>query len=239
MNERDYWERAAHEHEQSNFPVLPPVTMRGRSKRRAKGSSAAGGMSPANQTDLSVRPLGSSIPKGVPRVISNHIAWDTVKISGSITVSTSSVVETNFSFNLSEHPQGSSWASLFDQWCIPQATIVFDSQYPSNTTAAPAILYTALDFDNNTNISTIANIGDFSTCAESAMSMGRRVVRSIKPCVKPYVASTASSAVSRMWCDCAVTTTPWYCIRSMVGVSGVSYFITYTITVWYAFRNQI
>jgi len=237
LNERDSWEKAAAAHERSQFPSSKPAIMGRRSKRSS--SSAAGGMTPANSADLRVRPLPSRIPQSVPKQVSNLLAWDVVKISSSITVSTSTNVETNFNFNLSQHPQAASWQALFDQWCIPRATVVFDSQYPSGVNFAPTILYTALDFDSTSNINTVTAISDFSTASETQMSEGRRVVRSIRPCVKPQLGSTASSGVAQVWCDCTVSSTPWLGIRSIMIPSSTNYFITATVTLWFAFRNQI
>jgi len=196
-------------------------------------------MAPTNRADLMVRPLGPTIPDTVPRTISNKIAWDTFKTSVQLTFPTTGIVEINFSFNLASHPQASSWTSLFDQWCIPQASLRFESQYPSSATFPPATLFTALDFDSNSNLGMISAIEDFSTCAETVMSLGKTFVRTIRPCVKPQLGATASSGVGRVWCDSSVTNTPWFCIRALGGSTGTSYTVNITSTVWFAFRNQI
>lgn len=210
----------------------------GRAKARILSSSSSGSQ-PVNRADLAIRPPTHNIPTSVPKQLANKIAWDTVKVTGFITVSSSVVVETNFSYNLGFHPQAGSWTSLYDQWCIPQVTITLNSQYPSNATFAPVQLVTALDFDNTTNVSTIGALMDYSTAAQKTMGVEAVVTRSIKPCVKPQLSTTSSSGLDRIWVDSAVPSTPWYGLRTMVNSGGGSYLISYTHTIWFAFRNQI
>lgn len=243
LNERDSWEKAAAAHERLHFPPSSQSSaMPTRRSRRLGGSRGAGsstGMNPTNRMDLTIRPPAPMIPTSVPKQVSNKVAWDTVKVSSSITVSTSGISETNFNFNLSQHPQASSWQALYDQWCIPQASVTFNSQYPSNANFAPAQLVTALDFDNSTNLSSISLLEDFSTCNQQMLAEGVIHTRSVKPCVKTQLGTTANSGLGRTWCDCSVSTTPWYGIRSIIGVSGGNYFVTVTYQIWFAFRNQI
>jgi len=208
--------------------------------RRAKNASSgsARGMTPLSRADLAVKPPGNTVNVSVPKQVSNQIVWDVVKFDQTLTFSTSVVFETNFSFSLSSHPQAASWQALFDQWCIPQASVTFASNLPPGTTTAPGRLYTALDFDNTTNISTIQALEDFATAEVSTMdAAGRMVVRSIRPCNK--TSGSPGTYTTRSWCDSGAPASSWYGIRSILSVAGSTYTITATTCIWYAFRNQI
>lgn len=217
---------------------MPPKKGRQGRKVQVRGPN---GMNPINRSDLSVKPPTSyNIPSTIPRNVASMVSWDTVKIDFSQTVSTSLISEFNDSFSLNNHPQASSWAALFDQWCIPQVTVCYRSLIPPGNTNAPAILYTALDFDNNTNIGTVANIEDFSTCQVHTMGDGAVVMRSIRPCSK--VTSTTgvgASDLARSWHDSAFPGVSHTGFRAICSTAGSVYTITRTITIWYAFRNQI
>jgi len=170
------------------------------------------------------------------------IAWDVVKIESAITVSAGGIVETNYTFSLLDHPQQSSWAALFDQWCIPQATITFRSELPPGSLTIPAILVTALDFDSVGAVGSVVALDDFSTAAECTMGTGATMVRSVKPCVKfstGQAGANVNSGMSTPWVDSGATGTLHYGIRSIVTQSNVAYNLVVTKVIWYAFRNQI
>jgi len=140
---------------------------RGKSQtRRVKrlSSSGLGGYNPTNRSDLLLKPPTIfNVPRSVPRNWTIQPHFDSVKINSTITPVNGSVVETNFSFSLSAHPQASNWTALFDQFSIVQATVEFDSQIPQAATGIPPVLYTALDFDNAAAISTVQALEDFSS----------------------------------------------------------------------------
>jgi hypothetical protein len=213
----------------------------GRSARRAQSRSVGpAGMTPTKTSDLRVKPPTQlNVPSKVPKVIAGVIAWDSVKLNSGITSSTTTLVETNFSFNLGQHPQASSWTALFDQYCIVQATVSFDSAVPPGSTASPPQLITALDFDNIGALGSIAAIEDYATSEVINMAPGTRHMRSVRPCNKGVVTSTASAVPQRTWVDCGSSTIPHYGIRSIVQQGTVSQPITVTTTIVFAFRNQI
>lgn len=222
-----------------------PRTVARQGRRVARGpiSSGLGGMNPTNRGDMSVKPPdNSNVPKSIPRNIQSVIAWDIVKVNSLITGS-SAIVETNFAASLATHPQANSWSALFDQWCIPQFTVEFDSQIPPGATNIPPVLYTALDFDNVTTLGSIQLLEDFSTAEARQLTTGVRTMRSVRPTVKVVQGiagpSTSTSGVSKaMWTDSGQQTTLYYGIRSILGISP-STVINVTWTIWYAFRNQI
>lgn len=198
-------------------------------------------MTPTKRSDvLVVPPSQTNVPQKIPRSIPGVIAWDSVKVDSLLTSSSTGIVETNFAFTLSQHPQASSWASLYDQYCIVQATVVFDSALAPGSTATPPRLFTALDFDNNTSLGSISALEDFATSEVINMEPGVKHMRSIRPCNKGSVSGGSVAVPQRTWVDCGTTTVPHYCIRSIIGQTAVaSLAISVTQVIVYAFRNQI
>jgi len=250
FDQRDNWNAAAHEHERLAF--AHSSTSSGSTGRRARNmakkrkgsragprSSGGRGMAPSNRADLSVRPPTYRIPTSVPKQVSNQVVWDVVKINTTITTSTSSINETNFYWSLNSHPQASSWAALYDQWCIPQFSATFQCAYPEGASTSPGLLYTALDFDSANNLGSIQTLEDYSTCEAAMLVAGQSTTRSVRPCVKGTLQTTASSSLNRQWIDCATPAISWFAIRSIYGICGASYPVSVVTTIWYAFRNQI
>jgi hypothetical protein len=239
--------QAVSDHESANAPRSTPVSQSG-SAGRVRGGRGGGGrggsnsMQPFNKADLRIKPPKTAIPRGMPKRIANQVVWDSVRYDVTITVSTSTVTETNYSFTLTSHPQYASWTALYDQWCIPQASVTFRAENAPGATSGTATLYTALDFDNITAITSIPNIEDFGTCAQTEMIPGKTVTRSIRPCVKVSTqqgSGNANSTLARAWQDCGSNTVPWFGIRSMTSVAGGTYTIRSTVCLYFAFRNQI
>lgn len=197
-------------------------------------------MNPTNRADLAVRPPDNrNVPSSVPRSIQSQIVWDVVKLATSVTTSITAVVETNFNMSLVQHPQSGQWVALFDQWTIPMASMSIYSQTPPGFVSTPAMLYTALDFDNASNLTTIAAISDFSTCAVNELSPSMKLVRSIKPCCKGNISSATSAACERLWIDTSQPSVPFFGFRSIAGISTAATAFTVEITIYFAFRNQV
>jgi hypothetical protein len=223
-----------------------PRRLTGRSARKAQSKPSTGimGYQSMNRGDLSIRPPNMrNVPQVVPRNVAGMLFWDTVKVDSTITIPASGVVETNFSFNLSQHNESSSLTTLFDQWTIPQVSITFESALAPGSTTGPAQFHTALDFDNITNISTVAAIEDFPSCNSVAMQPQTRFVRSVKPSARSYSTSGGSGnnalIVGPQWVDCAVPGVPFFGIRTIGTSAGASYGINVTTLIWFCFRNQI
>jgi len=217
---------------------------RSRGIKGGRGRGGSSGVNPQNSSDLAVNPPTHNIPAVVPKLVSNRLAWDVVKVDFTLTPSTGGIVELNFSAALTDHPQASAWAQLFDQWCIPQFSVTFRSLESPGGTQSISILYTALDFDSVGTLGSIPAIEDYATCRLDTMTTGSTVTRSVRPCVKistgqvPGSGTNVNASLDRVWQDSGATGTPWLGIRSMVSASNSSA-ITCTKTIWFAFRNQI
>lgn len=220
-----------------------PVGKRLTKGKRGPSKTGPHSFSPMNGADLKVRPPVGRVPSSVPRAVSNQIVWDVVSYDNNLTASASgAVVENNFNFALSYHPQAASWAALFDQWCIPQASVTYQSQLSPGSTTNPCVLYTALDFDSTNNLGQVTAIEDFSTCETAVMNPQTSVIRSIHPCNKATIQTTAGTALSgvqRNWCDSAQPTSFWVGIRTITAGGSSAMNINAKVTVWFAFRNQI
>jgi len=216
---------------------------RGGKASSARASRGLSGFQNTNSGDLNVRPPDQfSIPRNVPKDVANMLAWDVVKISSIITTPNTNlgITETNFSFSLASHPSASNWVGLYDQWFIPQFTVEFQSLMPPGSSTQPAVLYTALDFDNGTNLGSVSLLEDFATCASKAMFPQSATQRSVRPCTKPLIGSTTTVGLSRQWLDSSQSSTQNFGIRSIVvGNSTAAYGINVVVTIWFAFRNQI
>lgn len=201
-------------------------------------------MYPTSAADLRVKPPVSAMRRSlkIPRNIASLLAWDTVKYVATVTAATSgSPTETNFVFHLSDHPQYTSWTTLFDQYTIPQASVTVESQLPAGSTSLPITVYTALDFDNSTALGSISAIEDFATCREQVLGVATRLVRSVKPTIKNNVMNSGGSVIAGLaqgWIDCAQPAVNFYGIRTMLSQEA-ALTVKYTVTIWFAFRNQI
>jgi len=224
----------------------PSMTKKSKIKRRKGGrppSSSTTGMNPFNLADSRVvPPRYGNVPTKIPPDITSRIVWDTVKIDGTIITSISAVTETNFVFSISLHPQVAAWTVLFDVWCIPFASVTFQSLYQPGATLVPPLLATALDFDNSAPIGSLSNIEDFASCEATVMSVGTRFTRTVHPCTKlsaAYSSGVSSASPTPSWADSTATSTSMYGIRSLIPPTAGVFEIRTTTVIWFAFRHAI
>jgi len=221
----------------SSAPSLPS-NGRGGGSVKGRGSE----WNTVNRSDLSTQPPSNSVPNRVPRSVSNQMFWDVVKSRGTVTVTTSAITELNYSAALSAHPQASSFAAIFDQYCIPQFSVTWYNTTPPGGGQSEPILHTALDFDNIANLGSLASIDDYATCMVHNFPTGSSFTRSVHPCIKPTINSTATAGVSRSWFDCSTAASvPHTGIRSIWEIiqGSTSLVVVYEITIWFAFRSIV
>jgi hypothetical protein len=238
--------QAVSEHESSSL-ANAKVDVPGRPKARLGGRGGGGGaggassMTPANRRDLKVKPPDNRrVPTKVPRTIANQMVWDVVRVDGQANAINGALGEINYSPSLNTHPQSASWRALFDQWMIPQFSISYWSEQPPGDLNLPASVYTALDYDSSNALASITLVEDYSTCQRNVLSPGVKFVRSVRPCVKLDGPGTSGSALDRLWIDSAQPATPWDGIRTILAsTAAVTQYLNFTVTIYYAFRNQI
>jgi hypothetical protein len=170
------------------------------------------------------------------------ITWDVFKQDSLIQSSSSGLVETNYTFLQSLNPQGGSWLNIFDQYCIPQVSLEFDSLTPPGQTYSSPVLYTALDFDSANNISTVAAIEEYDSCETVVMAPEKRHLRSVRPAAKGAVFNGSSSpnveVLGPIWIDSASAIIQHYGIRTIVNFFNAGS-VRVTLTQWTAYRNHI
>jgi len=220
----------------------------GGSKRKGGGvkrvvSSGLGGMNPTNRQDLLVKPPDPrNVPKRIPRNIGTMVTWDVFKQQSTISSGSAGLVETNYTFVITLNPQYNTWLTLFDQYCIPQVSIEFDSLTPPGQTYSSPVLYTALDFDNANNISTVAAIEEYDTCEAIVMAPEKRHLRSIRPCAKGQVGGTGGGIVAEIlgpvWLDSGQNSVTHYGIRTITSFVNAGA-VNVTLTMYCAYRNHI
>lgn len=173
-----------------------------------------------------------------PKNIRGQIHWVQgifIRVNG---LSASANTEINFSFTLNDVASLAGIQSYYDQYCIYSVVMTIqcnDVGVSASTETGRG--YTAIDYDNTTNLGSENAIGAYGTCV--AFIPGRSVQqRLIKPCVAPTVYNTGAAftgfGVGRCWLDCASPNIPHYGFRSYYAGNAVSglnidYIGTYTI----------
>lgn len=215
-------------------PLLAPSASSRGGSRSTRGRKPKG--QPVNSADLAIRPMPVAIPTNVPKVISNRIAWDVVKTRVPLTL-TASINEANYAYSFTTHPQQTSYAALYDQWCLPQFSLTWYCTAPPGGTLNSPELHTALDFDNSTNLGNLQAIDDFDNARIDVLVPQRYVTRSVRPSMKDT--TTGGTSCARQWCDSGSPSTTWFGIRSAINSTAANTTIVLEITLWYAFRNRI
>lgn len=210
----------------------------------AAGASGFGTMNPVKQSDLRVRPPSLlNVPSSVPRNIQRQIVWDVVKLQSLIPASTT-LVETNYLFTLTQNPQYTSWVSLFDQYSIPQVTIEFDSLTPPGDVGSSPTLYTALDFDNGNTLGSVSAILGYDTAESVVMAPQSRHMRSVRPSSKIAAQQSgggSSQAVvsGPVWVDSTFASQNFYGIRSILTSLAPSTGVNVVTTIYFCFRGRV
>jgi hypothetical protein len=236
---------AVAEHEAAESKVQPliqqaSVSHSAGARAGRSGKSANSKTRPLNRKDLSFKPPSGKIPGGPPKSISSLVTWDYVKIRVATSDALSNITETNYSWNLSSNPNSSSWASLFDQWCIPMVSVTWYSREAPGSTGNVLELHTALDFDNTTTLGSLALLDDYSSSQVDLLLGNKSVTRSVRPCLKVDSVGSNGAVMARTWCDMAVQGTLWFGIRSMFAQAGTATnAVVVETTIYYAFRNPI
>jgi hypothetical protein len=181
-----------------------------------------------------------------PKQIRNQMIWVQGKTQTQQTISNSAPTEKNFSFQFSDLASLVGLASFFDQYCIYSVTanVTPDFEGAGSTLYTFGTCATAIDYDNVTNIGSLANIEAYASAVIFEMSSGQSLTRYLKPCVAPALYTSGASfsgyGVQRLWIDSSVTTVPHYGFRSFFvsnTVSGLT--VTYDFNYIVGLRNNI
>jgi hypothetical protein len=184
----------------------------------------------------------------VPRRFLDQIHWIQSTVKSTITMSsTGSVVEANQSFSLQNNVNDySSYTTVFDQFCIFAANVALVAPQLTGTASAGAAsanfgrVYTAIDYDNVTNLGTETAMMEYNSCSVTQVTPGRSHERVVKPTVDVSLYSS-SYGVGRFWVDSQYPGTIHYGIRCMTAGNnvGATLGLDMIITVIVGFRNNI
>jgi hypothetical protein len=179
-----------------------------------------------------------------PRNIRGLIHWIQTLNSASLSVSGGADTESNFAVLLSDWIGATALAAHFDQYCIYAVT----ASWTPNLGAASVLdttygsLTTALDYDNVSNVGSVANLQEYGTALTVQLLPGQSTQRLLKPCVAPGVyggSSIVQYGVGRCWLDSAGTGIPHYGFRAyFTGASSSAFTVTLTRTAIIGFRNN-
>jgi hypothetical protein len=138
-----------------------------------------------------------------------------------------------FTFSLSDLPSYAEFTSLFDQYRLIQVVATFNANMGYNL--QPNVVFTAIDYDDNTVINVPA-IQQYDTCLAINTSRFRRVINPRLAVAAYNGAFTGYANVSnKQWIDAASPNTQYYglkvCVPAMF--SGTTTTVIYNVTFQY------
>jgi hypothetical protein len=178
-----------------------------------------------------------------PRVESILRVTKTTEQLAAINQSATTPVADSFSFYLSNVCNDySSYTAIFDQYRILALEVMFTPQANEAliTSAQPTGQYaTVIDYDDNTNLGSMAAALNYANCIVSPMTGSQR------RCFKPRVASALYNGsfvgygnIAAPWIDCSTSNVVHYGIKTFTdtGYSGAIQVINVTIRAVIEFR---
>jgi len=179
-----------------------------------------------------------------PKNWMTSIHWYRMNYDGNISTSTSGPVESNFAFTISLFNNYSAILGAFDQYCIYSITVTLSVAGQAGIYAYtnPIQVYTAIDYDNVSNIG-VGGIQGFSSQNVATISIGSSLVRTVKPCIATVINNTASAfngnGIARAWVDSAYTNIPHYGLRMIIKPTNNASSLEYSVSALCGFRNNI
>jgi len=231
---------------------MPPKSRRAKGKRAGAKSGnsvdrlmtglarATGSTTTVIPADMNQRRQNFNLVQSPPKNFMTMIYWVRESVAAPISLaSTTTVVsENNFSFTLNSLSNVSSLTTVFDQYCIYSVTVTFTYGSINTGFLAPLDLYTAIDYDNTTNIG-LSGIQNFASYNESIIVPGTSLVRTVKPCVAlaAYTGAFTGYTTGRVWIDCNSTTVNHYGLRTIIGIAGSALALSVSTSYIVGFRN--
>jgi len=205
------------------------------------GKVVTAGLRGVTVSDLLLAPVNPTrVPRSVPRSFARQTVWTKGTIQNNIVTSNSGITETNFTFTLVSLAQQSQWSALYDMFFLAQAAVSLYSEEAPGEVVTPPRLHTAIDFNSNANLGSIAGIENFESHVMDTLPPGKVVTRMCKPCINMTVPGSNTSS-SRSWVPTSSGSTPHFGIRTLFETQpvGTGSTITVLVTMWFAFRNGI
>jgi hypothetical protein len=194
--------------------------------------------------DLRKKNVSWRLVQSPPRGFISSIHWLQTNVTSTNvgTISTSSLTENNYVFQLYQLNAVSSIAALFDQYCIYAVMIRVMVGRSEGDSGNFGNIATAIDYDNVNNLGSFTGLQDYSTCVTSQLEPGVSYERFIKPCVAPVVYQSSGTAysVDRQWINSSNTSVQHYGFRLIFSgnaVSGLTYSVFQSYII--GLRNNI
>lgn len=200
--------------------------------------------------DLRRKPLSMDLVQRPPKRIQDSITWMEKANNVNLTLSTGGgVSELNLVGQLNAFPEASVMATLFDQYCIYSifaSARLEISNVPVSTETSFGRIYSAIDFDSNSNVGTEAAIQEFSTCIGSELVYGKSYERFCKPTIAMVTGGANSTsntgvAMGRKWLNSNSNAVPHFCIRYLTvgNNTATAQNVSIIYYVVFGFRNSV
>lgn len=172
----------------------------------------------------------------------NRVHWFTASYETILTPMPTNV-ESNFAPTVASFTAlNQQLISTFDQYCFEEMSITFlaaPSQASANVQMVP--LYTAIDYDNNTNTGLPFMLG-LSSCALCCLSPTTTITRWCQPAIASELLNQSAAAVGagvmRSWIDSTYLNIPHYGFKTILEQSLSNLRISCIVTVLVGCRNS-
>jgi hypothetical protein len=196
------------------------------------------------KADLTYRPPSAAFKSKPPARMLNQIYWIRQNYTTSVTTSATALTEINTSFTaVTNMQQYGSYLAVFDQYCLHSVVYtVANTSVGTGVNTNPTV-YTAIDFDNTSNLGSAGAIQAYGTCNTAVLASGESVTRYFEPCTAGYVYTNVSgnyAVAQRTWIDSASTGISFYGIRTLIpATSSGATILSLTFACVWALRNNI
>jgi hypothetical protein len=192
--------------------------------------------------DFRHRPPSSTFSATPPKTLTNQIYWHRCVISDQVTTNTTTITESNIAFTASNAmQQTATFLALFDQYYLAEVFVtIANNTLVSSTSVSMPQIYTAIDYDNVTNLGGVNLLSGYSTCNSTTLGPGKSLTRYLKPVVAPSLGGTGSAGVARIWVDNAFNAIPFFGFRQITqNTPAGAQSLDRTWTCTWAFRNTV
>jgi hypothetical protein len=188
--------------------------------------------------DLGFKPISVGFVASPPRNVLSQIYWVRQNTNSAFATSASALVESNLSFtNTLDLLQAANYNAVFDQYYLHSVMVTLSNGSGAASAVLPEI-FTAIDFDNISNLGSITAITAFETCNTAILAAGKSVTRLIKPCISTNT-GTNTAIVTRQWVNTTYTNVQFNGLRIIAAQTSVPTTIDVSISCLWAFRNVI
>jgi len=194
------------------------------------------------KADIRVRRQNMNIIQTPPKNYLSQIYWVRSSIAqpNAYVTSTSTPTEVGLTFTLSSIDNGSTYAAVFDQYCIYGVTVDF-SYGSANTGTGPQNVdfHSCIDYDNVAAIGLNAMTAFESYNHSVITPQGGAIVRFLFPCVATaaYNGAFTGFTTTRAWIDANSPSVIHYGLRTLFSATGVAVTLSATFSYILGFRN--